>query len=317
MTRYAVALGSNLGERIEYLRSAVGALAGLGEVIDVSGLYETAPVGGRDQDPFLNAVVVLDSDLSPRALLEGLHAIENQHGRQRTTKWGPRTLDLDIVAYDGPPLAQADLTIPHPRAATRLFVLRPLADVWPEARVGESKLAAGVLDEVSDQEVDLLAKMWVSPPAPRPGTYWVGVQLVWFLGIALAMIFDGSLPEGGVGALHVIGLLMAAIGGLLAFSSMRRLGSSLTAVPEPLREATLIETGPYSLARHPIYGGVALFLLGASLVVDSVVAVILSVGLGAFFWFKSSYEERQLRIAYPRYSAYQRRVGKRLIPFLI
>ncbi len=90
----------------------------------------------------------------------------------------------------------------------------------------------------------------------------------------------------------------------------------MTALPEPKQEGVFVESGPYRLVRHPIYGGVFLWLLGTSLFLDSVVGTVLSLGLLGFFYLKSQYEERRLRIAYPEYSSYRRRVNRRLIPFL-
>lgn len=317
MTVYAVALGSNMGARLEHLQEGISALSRLGTIGAVSGLYETAPVGGPEQGPYLNAVATIESDLEPPALLVGLHHIEKDQGRSRTTRWGPRTLDLDIVTSDGAPVSTHELTIPHPRAVERRFVLQPLAEVWPGASVGSGMTAAEALATVQDQEVELLSRDWSDPEASRPGKWWVTAQMVWFLAIAFAMVYDGSLPEGDAGASQLIGGLLIIIGGLLAYRSMRHLGPSLTAVPEPLASGALVESGPYRLARHPIYGGIVLFLTGTSLVLDSVPAVVGSLALAGFFWLKSSYEERQLRIAYPDYRSYRERVPRRLIPFVL
>lgn len=160
MTPYAVALGSNRGDRMDHMRRAVEELRELGAIEAISGLYETEPVGGPDQGPYLNAVVRLDSDLSPHELLRSLHDIEAAHERVRTVRWGPRTLDLDIVATDGIPIQTPDLEIPHPRAAERLFVLQPLCDVWPEALVGNGLTAAQARERVMDQEVTLVRSDW-------------------------------------------------------------------------------------------------------------------------------------------------------------
>ena len=317
MSRYAVALGSNLGDRLGYLRQGVEGLRQLGRIAAISGLYETEPVGGPEQGPYLNAVVLLHCDAGPHDLLNSLHAIEEEAGRKRSVRWGERTLDLDVVAWDGAPVRTAELVIPHPRAPERRFVLAPLADVWPEARLGDSLSAIRALEEAPGERVDLLAANWADSNGIQPGKYWVLGQFVLFLAIAIAMALDGSLPEGQAEVTRIAGGALTVLGGLLAFLSMRRLGDSLTALPEPLAGADLVESGPYALARHPIYGGVSLFLLGTSLFLDSITGAVLSVGLLIFFWFKSSYEERQLRIAYPEYQVYQQRVTRRLIPFLL
>ncbi len=150
MTRYAIGLGSNLGDRLAHLRFAFEGLGELGWVGAVSSLYESAPVGGPAQDPFLNAVVIVESDLDPLVLLDRLQEIENQTGRVRRTRWGPRTLDLDIVSSDGDLVSEEALDIPHPRAAEREFVLRPLAEVWPQARVAPDTPASEALRTVDN-----------------------------------------------------------------------------------------------------------------------------------------------------------------------
>jgi 2-amino-4-hydroxy-6-hydroxymethyldihydropteridine diphosphokinase len=160
MTRYAVALGSNQGDRIDHMRRAVDELRELGQIEAISGLYETEHVGGPDQGPYMNAVVLLETDLSPHDLLGSLQDIETAHGRTRAVRWGPRPLDLDIVATDGEPIATPDLQVPHPRAKERLFVLVPLCDVWPEALVADRSTAAQARDQVVDQEVTLVGFDW-------------------------------------------------------------------------------------------------------------------------------------------------------------
>lgn len=317
MTSYAVALGSNLGDRISLLRGGVAALGDLGSVAAISGLYETDPVGGPEQGPYLNAVVILDTDLAPHDLLAELNRIEAIAGRERKERWGARTLDLDIIAMSDGSVESEDLTIPHLRASEREFVLRPLCDVWPAAHLGPGLNAREALNRLEAQGVDLLARSWADSRTPRVGQALVAIQFVWFLGVALALAYDGSLPDGSADALRIVGGVVAAIGAALAFISSRRLGPSLTALPEPRVEGVLIESGPYAHARHPIYGGVVLFLLGTSLILDSLSATVLSIGLLFFFYGKSIYEERQLSIKYPGYRAYRQRVRRRLIPFVI
>ena len=135
MTRRAfVALGSNLGDRWAHLRAAAAALPG---VVAVSSIYETDPVGGpAGQDPYLNAVVELETDLSPRALLEVARGLESAAGRVRAARWGPRTLDVDILLVGDLEVDDPDLVVPHPRLWERSFVLIPLHDLAPEV-VGE------------------------------------------------------------------------------------------------------------------------------------------------------------------------------------
>lgn len=316
MTRYAIGLGSNVGDRLGLLRGAVAELRHLGRVHVMSGLYETAPVGGPDQDPYLNAVAVLDTELDARTLLQRLQSIENEAGRQREIRWGPRTLDLDIITGDADPIVSEDLQIPHPRAKKREFVLRPLAEVWPDAIVGGGVEAGSALTAIEGQEVDKLSGSWITERR-WPGLVLVTIQFAFFLAIGVGMAWDGSVTVENADAGRVLGLVLSVVGAGLAFVSSRRLGTALTAVPEPRKGEVLIETGPYALARHPIYGGVFLFILGASLSVDSSAGTLLSLALVPFFYLKSGYEERQLRMHYAGYRAYQQRVSKRLLPFVI
>lgn len=316
MTRYAIGLGSNLGDRLEFLRAGVSGLRAIGEVESVSRLYETAPVGGPDQGPFLNAVVVLGSDLKPHDLLAELNRLETHEKRERSERWGARTLDLDIISAEGLAIADPDLKIPHVRAVEREFVLRPLVDVWPDAALSDGTTAQRALNDCEDQGVDLVANKWDGEETGWTGRVFVGIQMLWFIGIALALAWDGSLPDGSGDVFRIIGGLLAAIGASLAFISSRRLGPALTAVPEPTDDGQLIQTGPYRLVRHPIYGGVILFILGTSMILDSVTGALLSVGLVPFFYFKSQYEERVLRIRYADYRAYREVVTRRFFPFV-
>jgi 2-amino-4-hydroxy-6-hydroxymethyldihydropteridine diphosphokinase len=128
--RAFLALGSNLGDRRAHIQAAVDALP---DVVAVSPIYETDPVGGPSgQGPYLNAVVELDTELSPRELLDWCHRLEEAAGRVRTERWGPRTLDVDVLLVGDLTVDEPDLVVPHPRMWEREFVLRPLADLAPE-----------------------------------------------------------------------------------------------------------------------------------------------------------------------------------------
>jgi 2-amino-4-hydroxy-6-hydroxymethyldihydropteridine diphosphokinase len=131
--RTFLSLGSNLGDRRAYLRNAIDSLP---DVVGVSPLYETDPVGGPQQGPYLNVVVELDTDLEPMALLRLCHRIESAADRVRGERWGPRTLDVDIVWMDGIELNDPILTIPHPHWKERRFVLAPLRDLAPDLVTG-------------------------------------------------------------------------------------------------------------------------------------------------------------------------------------
>ena len=130
--------GRNLGDARGTLAGAVECAGRAGQVRAVSPLYETDPIGLEDQPPFLNAVAVVATSLDPHGLLAELLAIEARFGRERTIRWGPRTLDLDLLAMDGVQLDEPQLTVPHPRLAEREFALRPLADVAPGVPIGEA-----------------------------------------------------------------------------------------------------------------------------------------------------------------------------------
>ena len=125
--RAYLGLGSNLGDRRAHLRAAVAALP---DVAAVSPVYETDPVGGPPgQSPYLNLVVALDTDLSPRQLLEIARTLEEAAGRVRTERHGPRTLDVDVLLVGDLTVHDDDLVVPHPRMWQRRFVLAPLADL--------------------------------------------------------------------------------------------------------------------------------------------------------------------------------------------
>lgn len=131
--RVAIALGSNLGDRHEHLRSgraAIGALPGT-RLLAASRVEETLPLGGLEQPAYLNQMVLVETTLAPLDLLRALQAIESANGRERGARWSPRTLDLDIVRYDGLVLTTTELTLPHPGVATRDFWQRELAELAP------------------------------------------------------------------------------------------------------------------------------------------------------------------------------------------
>ncbi len=146
-----LSVGSNLGDRLSYLRLAVDVL----QPHTVSSVYETAPVGGVEQDDFLNAVLVCDLDAA--AAWERAQEAERRAGRERLVRWGPRTLDVDVVVADGP--VPDDLELPHPRAHERAFVLVPWLDVDPDAvlpgrgRVADLPIARSELRRRDDLEL--------------------------------------------------------------------------------------------------------------------------------------------------------------------
>ena len=134
--RAYVALGSNLGDRAGHLAAAREALANLPdtEVVAASAVEETEPLAGMQQPPYLNQMVLLETRLTPRELLEACHEIERARGRVRGERWGPRTLDVDIVRYGQRHVTEPDLIIPHPELPNRDFWLRELAELQAHER---------------------------------------------------------------------------------------------------------------------------------------------------------------------------------------
>jgi 2-amino-4-hydroxy-6-hydroxymethyldihydropteridine diphosphokinase len=140
-----IALGSNLDDPPAQLKLALTAIDGLSRTrrARTSAFYRAAPVGPADQPDFCNAVTAVDTELAPLALLDALQAIEEAHGRRRTRRWGPRTLDLDILLYGDRRIDEPRLRVPHPRLHERAFVLVPLAAIAPDATVpGRGRVAA-------------------------------------------------------------------------------------------------------------------------------------------------------------------------------
>ena len=131
--KVVIALGSNLGDRKETLDSAVGALKQIITVTKVSSYIETDPVGGPEQPDYLNAVLIGESDLEPTDLFLKMQAIELAAGRERLERWGARTLDLDLIVAGDLVMDTELLTLPHPRAHERRFVLDPWLEVDPQA----------------------------------------------------------------------------------------------------------------------------------------------------------------------------------------
>ncbi len=145
--RAAFGLGSNLGDRRAHLQTAIETLRSAPQIVvlKVSPFVETDPVGGPEQPDFLNAVVVVDTTLPPAALLDLAHQCESAAHRERVERWGPRTLDVDVLAYGELVSNDPKLTLPHPRATERAFVLVPWAAVDPEFFVSGRSVAEWVV----------------------------------------------------------------------------------------------------------------------------------------------------------------------------
>ena len=145
--RAVLSVGANLGDRLGSLQGCVQAIGRLPDtdVLAISPVYETAPVGGPAQPDYLNAVLLVQTGLPPRDLLDAIHAIEASFGRVRAERFGPRTLDIDIICYAGQVSDDPELTLPHPRAHERAFVLAPWHDLDPAAELPGHGSVAGLL----------------------------------------------------------------------------------------------------------------------------------------------------------------------------
>lgn len=132
MTRAFLGLGSNIGDRHRFLSDALATIERCDRLVGVSDLYETDPVGGPDQDPYLNIVVELDTERDARGLLELCRELEAAADRVRVLRWGPRTLDVDVLWVEGQTVDEPDLRVPHPRMRDRAFVMVPLGDLAPD-----------------------------------------------------------------------------------------------------------------------------------------------------------------------------------------
>lgn len=160
MSEAVLALGTNQGERLDNLRAALQALTALPgtDVRAVSSVYETAPVGYADQPDFLNAVVRIETALSPRALLGACLGIEAALGRVRNFRNGPRVIDIDVLLVKGATSADEELTVPHPRMWERGFVLVPLEELYPDG------VAAGTDFSAAARRVDRTGVRKIAPP---------------------------------------------------------------------------------------------------------------------------------------------------------
>jgi 2-amino-4-hydroxy-6-hydroxymethyldihydropteridine diphosphokinase len=341
MTRAAIALGSNLGDRREFLRSGADALTELGTIVAVSSLYEAAPVGGPEQDSFFNAVIVIDTGLGPRELLDELHRIEAEAGRVREVRWGPRRLDLDLILFGTRRAEEGGMVVPHPRFAQRRFVLAPLVEAWPDARTPEGQKVADYLPGISDQEVISLGPWWPEtdhaaepdnhevgevPPetgsrqtaltfAARGGWWVVGQAGIGVSLVVSVLLFDHTIVAGSWAAWLGIVLLLAGV--IQTTLGLLHLGVSLTPYPEPLQLGNLVHGGIYRYVRHPVYGGLTLAMFGLAVYQLSWIGLVVAAGSGLFFWLKAGFEERRLLAKYPEYLDYRVRTRFRIIPWVM
>lgn len=158
MTLVYLGLGTNMGDRAGYLQAAVNALSKLPEteLLRQSSIYQTAAWGKKDQNDFLNMVCQLNTKLTPEALLAATQAIEQALGRVRHEKWGPRTIDIDLLLFGDEPYQSKALTIPHPYMTQRAFVLIPLLEIIPDVTLPDSqKSLRSYLDDLEQSDVAL------------------------------------------------------------------------------------------------------------------------------------------------------------------
>jgi 2-amino-4-hydroxy-6-hydroxymethyldihydropteridine diphosphokinase len=159
MADVLIALGGNVGDVRATFRKAIANICGMtqGALLARSSDYATPPWGDEQQARFINACIEIETDLDPHALLYTLHRIETKFGRDRTkeTHWGPRTLDLDLIAYDDVSMQEPNLTLPHPQLFERAFVLVPLAEIAPD-RVIAGRNVAAALARLSTQGIERL-----------------------------------------------------------------------------------------------------------------------------------------------------------------
>ncbi len=155
MTRAVISVGSNLGDRVQNLSFALNQIENLlaTDILATSAIYQTAAIGGPEQDDFLNAVLLIETEMDAHQLLEQLQSIETACGRTREIKWGPRTLDLDIIDFENLVSSSEVLQIPHPRAVSRRFVVEPLFEIAPDWQLAGQPLSR-LLEELSNQKVE-------------------------------------------------------------------------------------------------------------------------------------------------------------------
>ena len=318
MTRAVVALGSNIGDRLATLSSAVAQLQELGTICALSRLYETAPIGGPEQQPFYNAVAIVDTALDANDLLAALHRIEANFDRTREIRWGPRTLDLDLILHGATVIDTGVITVPHPRYRQRRFVLEPLLEAWPAAQDPDGTSLAPLLIDLQDQDLRVVqAAAWerAIPPATtqrdRGGMWVIGQMLV--LAAFFAIVATTGAQSPGT-ALELGGGLVAGLGVAILVVAMTDLGRLMTPFPEPVGGGDLVGSGLYGMVRHPMYSAVMLITVGLAGLFASVVGLAVWPLVIGFFSAKSRHEEQWLANAHSGYEEYRRAVPRRFVP---
>jgi len=158
---YYLALGSNIDDKISYLQNACACLEKTGTILKKSMVYKSKAYGYTEQDFFLNAVIIFQSDFKPDQLLSELKSIEKKIGRKETFRWGPREIDIDIVDYEGTPINEANLYIPHKEMEKRKFVLLPLKDVSAGYVTRHGKTIDALLSNCKDSgKIEIFMRNW-------------------------------------------------------------------------------------------------------------------------------------------------------------
>jgi len=165
--RTVIAMGSNIGDRLDYLQGGLDGLFDTPRItfLAVSPVYETTPVGGPEQPDYLNAVVIAETSMPAQAVLERCLSLEDAYGRVRDELWGPRTLDLDLIIYGDEVSNSPGLTLPHPRAHERAFVLAPWLDADPQAQIPGCGPVAGLLAALGTAGIARVEGAVLHPPA--------------------------------------------------------------------------------------------------------------------------------------------------------
>ncbi len=165
--RTVIAMGSNIGDRLDYLQGGLDGLFDTPRItfLAVSPVYETTPVGGPEQPDYLNAVVIAETSMPAQAVLERCLSLEDAYGRVRDERWGPRTLDLDLIVYGDEVSNSPGLTLPHPRAHERAFVLAPWLDADPQAQIPGCGPVADLLAALGTAGVARVEGAVLHPPA--------------------------------------------------------------------------------------------------------------------------------------------------------
>lgn len=160
-------MGSNIGDRLDYLQGGLDGLFDTPRItfLAVSPVYETTPVGGPEQPDYLNAVVIAETSMPAQAVLERCLSLEDAYGRVRDERWGPRTLDLDLIVYGDEVSNSPGLTLPHPRAHERAFVLAPWLDADPQAQIPGCGPVADLLAALGTAGVARVEGAVLHPPA--------------------------------------------------------------------------------------------------------------------------------------------------------